>query len=162
MKIKCQINGHTCVLPNYIARFFSKASLLYCNTIDPNGKPQIQPLIFVNELGRCNLAFLVKKHSTITKNLQKNPKLALTIDETHPTNPLQNKGIMIEAVSQQNNTKDEIEECFNSLQNKYGSDIVTKILGIDIILNYIKVQVLPVKIVYWKGPFFKKFRCKHR
>ncbi|UCE12567.1 MAG: pyridoxamine 5'-phosphate oxidase family protein [Candidatus Heimdallarchaeota archaeon] len=162
MKIKCQINGHTCVLPSFLTRFLVKPLFLYCSTITPNGKPQIQPIIFVNELGKCNIAFLVKKQSSLTRNLQKNPKLALTTDETHPTDPLKNKGIMIEAVSQLNDSKDEVEECFNYLRKKYNSDIVTKILGIDIILNYVKIQAFPVKIVYWKGPFFKKFKCNQR
>ena len=163
MQIKCEINGHTCILPNYITRFLEKTSLMYCSTIDPYGKPHIQPIIFVNELGKCNLAYLVNKQSNMVSNLNKNPNLALTIGETHPTNPFWNKGIMIEAVSQQSNSQDDVRECFEDLQKKYNFDVVTKILGIDIILKYIKIMAFPVKIVYWKAPaFFKKFKCKQR
>ncbi len=162
MQIKCEINGHTCILPNFITRFLVKSSLMYCSTIDPNGKPHIQPIIFVNEPDKCNLAYLVNKQSNMVSNLNKNLNLALTIDETHPTNPFWNRGIMIEAVSQQSNSQDDVRECFDDLQKKYTFDVVTKILGIDIILKYIKIMAFPVKIVYWKGPFFKKFKCEQR
>ncbi|MFX1285756.1 MAG: pyridoxamine 5'-phosphate oxidase family protein [Promethearchaeota archaeon] len=162
MILECQINGHICILPNYIARFLLKASSMYVGTIDLNGKPRIQPVLFVNEFGKCSLAFLINKQSKIAMNLQKNPNITLTTDSTHPTDSLQNKGIMIEAISQQFNSENIVRECFDNLQKKYNSDVITKILGIDIILKYIKITAVPIKIVYWKGPFFKKFTCDQR
>ena len=117
MQIKCDLNGHFCVMPDYIARFIINASIMYCNTIDSHGNPRIQPVIFINEPNKCNLAFLVKKGSKLDVDIKKNPKIALTTDDTHPINPSLNTGIMIEAVSERANSQEEIEQCFDNLQN---------------------------------------------
>ncbi len=162
MKIKCELDSHSCVLPDYIAQFIVNASIMYSNTIDSHGNPRIQPIIFINEPGKCNIAFLAKKGSMIVSDIEKNSKIALTTDITHPINPSLNTGIMIEAVSELVSSQKEVEQCFDNLQNKYSIDIVSKILGIDIILSYIKIKAFPLKIVFWKGPFFKRFICKRK
>lgn len=162
MKIKCEINGQTCELPDFMVHFFKKKSLIYCCTISENGKLSIQPIVFVNEEGKCALTFLVDKQSTMAKNLRNNPNLSLTIDETHPINPFWNTGVMIKAVSQLSETQKEIRKCFENLQKKYSSDTITKILGIDAIQKSIRLKAVPLEIVYWKNPIFKRFRCKQR
>ncbi|MFX0085840.1 MAG: hypothetical protein ACFFAU_09205 [Candidatus Hodarchaeota archaeon] len=162
MKIECELNGHTCILPNYIAQFLVNAPLMYCNTIDYYGNPRIQPFIFINEPRKCNLSFLVKKKSMIAKSIQRNPNIALSTDKTHPTDPSLNSGIMIEAVSQKIISQEGVAECFDFLQKKYSLDVVSKILGIDVLLSYIKIRVFPLKIVFWKGPFFRRFICNQK
>lgn len=162
MKLKCELNGQTCILPNFIADFIVNARVMYCNTIDSYGNPRVQPIIFVNEPGKCKLSFLVKKKSMLAKSVQRNPNIALSTDKTHPLDPSLNTGIMIEAVTQKIISQEGVKECFDILQKKYSDDVVTKILGIDIIFSYIKVEVLPLKIVFWKGPFFRRFICKQQ
>ncbi len=162
MKITCELNGRTCEIPDFMVHFFTKKSLIYCCTIGANGKPYIQPLVFINEEGKCAFTFLVDKQSKMTKNLLKNPNLSLTIDKTHPINPFWNSGIMIKAVSQLSKAQKEIRECFENLQKKYSSDIITKILGMDSTQKSVRLKAIPLEIVYWKGPFYKQFRCKQR
>ncbi|MHA1968648.1 MAG: pyridoxamine 5'-phosphate oxidase family protein [Candidatus Hodarchaeales archaeon] len=161
MKLKCELDGHSCILPEFIAQFILNAKLMYCGSIDAKNNPHIQPIIFTNEFGKCNLVFLVEKQSTLAKNLQMHPRVTLTTDKTHRTDPSWiHPGIMIEAISQPVISQEEIRACFENLQTKYGFDQVTKILGIDIILSYIKFEAFPTKIIFWKGPFFKRFICK--
>jgi general stress protein 26 len=124
MKIKCELNGHMCILPNSIAQFIVNATLMYCNTIDSYGNPRIQPIIFINETGKCNLSFLVRKKSMLAKIIQRNPNIALSTDKTHPTDPSQNTGIMIEAFSQKIISQEGVKECFDNLQKKYSVDVV--------------------------------------
>ena len=119
-------------------------------------------MIFINEPNSCNLVFTVDKKSTMAKNLNYNPKLALAIDITHPSNPFWNRGIMITATSQINESKEAVQDCMSQLQGKYGLSTIAKIFGIDTIQNFVTVTAQPFKIVYWKGPYFKKFNCKSK
>lgn len=162
MKVECELNGHTCYLPEFIAHFFTKSSLMYCSTINSNRKPHIQPIMFVIEKNKCILFFLAYNKSITATNLYANPNVAFTIDKTHPKNPFWNNGIMIEAISQMSKSQEDIQMCYDNLQKKYGSEIITKVLGVDIISNYSRVRALPTKIIFWKGPYFKKFKCKYK
>ncbi len=162
MKVECEINGQLCLLPDHISQFVLSASFIYCATINETNNPQIHPLLFVNEPGKCLLSFIQNIHSDVAKNLQQHPYLALTIDNTDLENPFSNTGIMIEAIVKLSTSSQHIQECFEMLLEKYGDNIVTKILGIDIDKNYIKIQARPLKIVYWKGPFFSSYKCKQK
>ncbi len=160
MKLKCELDGQSCVLPKYIAKFILNATLMYCGSLDASNSPRIQPTIFTNEAGKCNIAFLVHKGSSLARNIQKHPNITFSTDQTHQTDPSQNTGIMIETVSRAIFSPEEVSMCFDNLQEKYGVDEVTKIMGINIPVSYIKIEAFPTKIVYWKGPFFKRFICK--
>lgn len=162
MHVKCEIDGRICKIPEYISKFFHKTSFMYISTINLNGDPQIHPTIFVNEPGKCILSFLINKKAKVLEELVNNPILALTIDEVDPTNPFVGTGIMIEAKSQHSSSINKIKQCLERLQNKYDPDVVTKILGIDVVSKYIKFRALPIKLVFWKGPFFKKITCKKK
>ena len=162
MRVVCELNGYECNLPSYISQFILSPSFIYCATLSHDQKPQIQPLIFINEPGRCLISFIQNNESDITKNLQRNNFLALTMDNTDPENPFLNTGIMIEAKAIISTSQQDIRDCFEYLQEKYNSNIVTKILGIDIDSSYVRIQARPLKIVYWKGPFFKTFECRQK
>lgn len=161
MKVECKINGLTCDLPNFMVQLISKTSFMYCGTIDANRKPHIQPIIFINDKSKCTITFLVNNKSDMKINLKRNPNVSLTIDETHPTNPFWNRGIMIKAITQLSDIQKDVQECFEELQYKYSSNTVIKILGFDVIEKYTRFRASPLKIIYWKGPYFKQFRCKH-
>lgn len=160
LKLRCDLDGQSCILPDYITKFILNATLMYCGSVDASNFPRIQPTIFTNEAGKCNLAFLVHKGSSLAKNIQNHPNITLTTDQTHQTDPSQNTGIMIETVSRTIFSPEEVNICFDNLQNKYGVEEVTKIMGIDIPLSYIKIEAFPIKIIFWKGPFFKRFTCR--
>ncbi|MFX0170876.1 MAG: pyridoxamine 5'-phosphate oxidase family protein [Candidatus Hodarchaeota archaeon] len=160
MRVKCEIHDRICILPDYISKFFHKMSFMHISTINSSGEPRICPTIFVNEPEKCILSFLINKKAKILEDLENNPFIALTIDETDPTNPFVGTGIMIEAKTQHSTSKSEINQCLENLQKKYNLDVVTKILGIDVIDKYIKFRALPIKLVFWKGPFFRKITCK--
>ena len=162
MKIKCKIDGHVCELPDSMVDFFVNTTLIYCSTLSPNLKPHIHPVIFINETNCCNLSFIVNKQTTLAKNLGYNPKISLAIDITHPINPFWNRGIMIKASSQLDESNIAVQTCVSHLQEKYGLSAVAKIIGIDTTQQFVRVMVQPFKIVYWKGPYFKKFECTSR
>jgi len=160
MKIKCELNGRICDLPDFLTDFFANSTILYCSTISKHKRPHIQPTIFINEPGKCSIVFLANRQSSMVKNLYQNPKTSLTIDKVHPLNPFLNKGIMIEAITHINDSKEVINEILENFQRKYTLEVVSKILGIDILQNCVKIRSLPQKIVYWEGPIFKRFKCK--
>jgi hypothetical protein len=98
----------------------------------------------------------------MVKNLYQNNKTSLTIDKVHPLNPFLNKGIMIEAISDINNSKDAVEEILREFERKYTFEVITKILGIDIVRQCVKIRALPRKIIFWEGPSFHRFKCRKK
>ncbi len=98
----------------------------------------------------------------MVKNLIQNTHTSLTIDKVHPLNPFLNTGIMIEAISHINDSKEAIEEILKDFARKYSFEVVSKILGIDILRQCVKIRSLPRKIVYWEGPTFHRFKCRRR
>lgn len=162
MRVKCDLNGEWCELPEYITEFILAKSLVYVNTISRENYPIIQSLLFVNEHEKCNLRFLVNSKSNILVNLNHNPFLTLTLDKTHPSNPLRHEGIMIEAKAHLTSSANDIQLCYNELLDKYGVEIVTKILGAVEMDELIAIGTIPNKIVHWKGPFFQKLDCSKR
>ncbi len=162
LRVKCEINGKWCELPEYISQFFIKKSMIYVCTMDRRNNPFIQSLIFVNEPEKCSIMLPVKKSSLIAENLKHKPLLTLTLDKTHPTDPLGNEGIMIEATTRLLLSQNEVQCCYTDIQKKYGIDVTTKILGMEVLSDYMTIQATPRKIVYWKGPFFQKFTCQRR
>ncbi len=159
MKIKCEIDGHICELPDSMVDFFIHTTVIYCSTLSPDKKPHIHPVIFINETNSCTITFLVNKQSSIACNLSHNPKLSLAIDITHPINPFWNRGISIKASSQLDESKEAVLTCVSHLQKKYGLSTVAKIIGIDTAQQSVRVRVHPFKIIYWKKSYFKRFRC---
>ncbi len=162
MKIKCEIDGHICELPDYMVDFFVHTTVIYCSTLSQDLKPHIHPVIFINEINSCTISFIIDKQSTMARNLEHNSKLSLAIDITHPINPFWNRGIMIKASAQLDDSKGVVQTCVSQLQEKYGFSTIAKIIGIDTLQKFVRASVLPFKIVYWKGPYFKKFRCNLR
>ena len=79
LKIKCELNGRVCDLPDYLIDFFTNSLILYCSTITENKKTHIQPTIFINEPNRCSIVYLVNSQSLTVKNLYHNKKTSLTI-----------------------------------------------------------------------------------
>jgi len=141
---------------------FTNTLLIYCSTITKNGSPHVQPTIFINESKKCSITFLANRQSLMVKNLYQNRKTSLTLDKIHPFNPFLNTGIMIEALSHINDSKDVIEESLIDFERKYTSEVISKILGIDIINQCVKIRSFPQKIIYWRGPRFHRFNCKKR
>jgi hypothetical protein len=162
MKIKCKIDGHSCELPDAMVDFFVHTTVIYCSTLTPKNRPHIHPVLFSNEPNSCVITFLLYKQSVIAKNLINNPNISLAIDITHPINPFWNRGISIKGNANLFGKIEELETGFSYLEEKYGLSTVTKILGIDKLQESVRVRVHPLKIVYWKGPYFKRFKCKSR
>ncbi|MFX1506624.1 MAG: pyridoxamine 5'-phosphate oxidase family protein [Promethearchaeota archaeon] len=160
MKIRCEINGLICDLPDFLIEFYTESQLMYCSTISENRSPHVQPTLFVNESNKCSIIFLANSQSLIVKNLYRNKKTSLTIDKINPINPFLNKGIMIEAISHINSSKDAIEEILTKFERKYTFEVISKILGIDIVNQCVKIRALPHKIIYWEGPSFHRFKCE--
>jgi general stress protein 26 len=162
LKIKCEIDGLVCDLPDFLQEFYANSQLMYCSTITKNRGPHIQPTIFINESNKCSIVFLANNQSLMVKNLYQNKKTSITIDKTHPHNPFLNKGIMIEAISYINSSREAIEEILGEFEKKYTFEVIYEILGLDVVNKCVKISSLPQKIVYWEGPTFHRFRCRKR
>ncbi len=162
MRVKCELDGKWCEFPDYISQFFTKKTMIYVSTINQANYPFIQSFLFVNEFESCTILFLAKKDSIVGKNLRKNPHLTLTIDKTHPTDPHQNEGIMVESMTIASTNLKEIDNSYDLLQSKYGTEITSKILGIDDITDYLSIRTSPKQIIHWKGPYFQRFICHKR
>ena len=162
LKLKCEIDGQICDLPDFLTDLFTNSQLIYCSTITKNKRSHVQPTIFINEPNSCSIVFLANGQSLLVKNLYLNKKTSLTIDKIHPLNPFLNKGVMIEAISQINNSEDAIEEILRDFTRKYTFEVVSKILGIDIVHQCVKIRSFPQKIIYWEGPMFHRIKCGKR
>ncbi len=162
MKINCIIDGQKCEIPENIAYFFRKPTILYCSTFKNSTKIHIQPVLFINEPRSCILSFLVENKTSLVINIQKNPRISLTIDKCYRKNPFLNKGILLESDSEITDSLTKIQECLIHLQKKYSTNIISKILGLNVPSNYVMIRTCPRRIFFWKGPFFNRFKCKQK
>ncbi|MHA1946666.1 MAG: pyridoxamine 5'-phosphate oxidase family protein [Candidatus Hodarchaeales archaeon] len=158
----CDEYGQRCAIPNEMLRFLLDRSLLYCCTLTANGMPHITPVMFTFELDRCLLAFLIEKKSVKARNLRSNPFISFTADISHRTDPLQNSGIMVNALGRMIESEDEIKTYFERIKKRYTANFSPELVETHTIISDLLIKAPIFKIVYWKGPFFDRFICQSR
>lgn len=124
--------------------------------------PHITPIMYIYELDRCLLSFLVEKKSVKARNIILNPFISFTTDISHQTDPLQNTGIMASALAEVFDSKEEIANSYERLRRRYSSHLVPELVEKFAINSDLLVRAAIFKIVHWKGPFFKRFVCQPR
>ncbi|MFW9991803.1 MAG: pyridoxamine 5'-phosphate oxidase family protein [Candidatus Odinarchaeota archaeon] len=151
-----------CEMSDPYLKFLLNAKYLYCCTLDRYQNPHVVPLIFtfVPEDDGCLIRCLIERNSVKAKNMRQNPYVTFASDENHPTIPLLNSGIMIETLVELDEDLSEINRTIKLFQEKYAEEAWVPYacnLDADILM-----RAYPQKIIYWKGPYFQRFRCsKH-
>ena len=158
----CDEYGQQCAIPNEMLRFLLDRSLLYCCTLAANGMPHITPVMFTFEMEKCLLAFLIEKKSVKARNLRSNPIISFTADISHRTDPLKNSGIMVSALGQMIESENEIKTYYERIRKRYTAHFSPELVETYTIISDLLIKAPIFKIVYWKGPFFKRFICKSR
>jgi general stress protein 26 len=147
-------------IPKFFTKFLLNAKYLHCCTIDRHLRPHVVPLVFVFDINQ-NLIFCVAgRNSTKVCNIQQNPYVTFTTDKTHPNNPLLNEGIMIETVVIISEDDDQIVDVMAKLQTKYKKLLNSKLLTVRVFESDILLIAHPLKMVHWRGPFFRQFVFK--
>ncbi|MFW9779836.1 MAG: pyridoxamine 5'-phosphate oxidase family protein [Candidatus Heimdallarchaeota archaeon] len=159
--IECSDNKHFCDISRDNLGFLINSRLLYCCTLS-RGMPHITPIMYYYEMNECSLSFLIGKTSVKARNLRKNPFVSLTTDTTHPSNPLENSGIMITAVTELSDSWEDISECLERLRRRYSSHLIPMLVETFASTNDLYVKAEIIRIVHWKGPFFERFECPTR
>ncbi|MFX1514614.1 MAG: pyridoxamine 5'-phosphate oxidase family protein [Promethearchaeota archaeon] len=162
MEQNCSKTKIVCNIRKVFSQFLLEATFMYVCTLTKKNMPHITPVLYFYEKEWCVLNFLVNKHSIKAKNLRMNPYVSLTTDETHPTNPFLNTGIMLEAVAQLSESYTDVQECLVNLRSKYRSQLKTELVETFATENEMCVKAYLLKGVYWKGPFFQNFICVAR
>jgi hypothetical protein len=124
--------------------------------------PHITPVMFTFELNGCLLAFLIEKKSVKAKNLKSNPFISFTADISHRTDPLQNSGIMVSTIGQLIESEDIINIFFERIKKRYTAHFSPELVETHTIISDLLIKAPIFRIVYWKGPFFKRFICPSR
>jgi uncharacterized protein YhbP (UPF0306 family) len=114
------------------------------------------------EMDKCRFTFLTEKNSEEAKNLEINPKITLSTETNHPTNPFVNSGIMIQAITKITSKEEDKEAVKQSLLRKYSSHLIPEMVDFYSNENDVVVNADITKISYWKGPKFEQFVCKGR
>ncbi|MHA2365725.1 MAG: hypothetical protein ACXAC7_17335 [Candidatus Hodarchaeales archaeon] len=162
VELFCGESDYTCMIPIEMIKFLLNTNLIYCCTITSKGMPHITPVMFHYEMNHCILTFLIGRKSIKAKNLKLNPFLSFTTDITHLTDPFLNTGIMVNTIAQLSESQRVITECLERLRRKYSSHLVPELVETYSTQFDICVRAKILKIVYWKGPYFKRFVCKGR
>ncbi|MFX0061729.1 MAG: pyridoxamine 5'-phosphate oxidase family protein [Candidatus Hermodarchaeota archaeon] len=149
--------GNDCQIPEPYLNFLISAQYLYCCTLDQHQYPHIVPLAFTFDIDK-SLVLCVTDHRSIkVRNMQRIPYVSFTTDRVHPKNPFLNAGIMLETFVELKEDKNQIADVMAKLQTKYSSLAESNFL--PTYSSEILIVAHPMKVVYWKGPFFRRFRC---
>ena len=144
-------------IPKIYVEILINAKYLHCCTIDHKQRPHVVPLIFLFDVDRCLILCVAGRKSAKVRNMQQNPYVTFSTDETHPINPLLNKGIMIETVVELSEDDNQIVEVMAKIQEKYNTLLDSKLVTTRVFDTDILIIAHPMKIVHWKGPFFHRF-----
>jgi nitroimidazol reductase NimA-like FMN-containing flavoprotein (pyridoxamine 5'-phosphate oxidase superfamily) len=158
----CGEFGSQCRIPNEMLKFLLDRSILYCSTLTLERMPHITPIMYTYEIDRCLLSFLIEKKSVKARNLRKNPFVSFTADISHQTDPLQNTGIMVNAIAELFDSEDEIADSYERIRRRYSSHLVPELVEKYAFNSDLLIRAAIFKIVHWRGPFFTRFVCKSR
>ncbi|MFX1535449.1 MAG: pyridoxamine 5'-phosphate oxidase family protein [Promethearchaeota archaeon] len=152
-----QVND--CQIPELYLNFLINARYLYCCTLDRHHFPHIVPLAFTFDIDKSLVLCVTDRHSTKVRNMLQIPYVSFTTDKVHPKNPFLNSGIMIETFVELKEDENQIADVMARLQTKYSSLDEPSVHSTYEPSSEILIVAHPLKIVYWKGPFFRRFRC---
>ncbi len=162
MTSNCGEFGTQCEIPNEMLKFLLDRRIFYCCTLTTERTPHITPIMYMYEMERCLLTFLIEKSSAKARNLRKNPFVSFTADISHQTDPLQNTGVMVSAFAELSDSKDEIADSYERIRRRYSSHLVPELVEKYAINSDLLIKAAIFKIVHWKGPYFKRFLCEPR
>ena len=95
-------------LPPEMTEVLTTGHFAYLCTTDQDNQPHITPMFFAFDETNNNFYVMTSSDSKKMKNLQVNAKISLAIDIRDPTNPFNNRGVMMQG-------KAMIEECIKSI-----------------------------------------------
>ncbi|MFX0093863.1 MAG: pyridoxamine 5'-phosphate oxidase family protein [Candidatus Hodarchaeota archaeon] len=150
---------HSCQIPELFTEFLSKSRYLYCCTLDRYQRPHVVPLFFIFDRSRCSILCVTERKSKKVHNMRYNPYVSFTTDEVHAKNPLLNTGLMIETVAEIREAGDQVAEVLTRLQIKYPAFFDTRLFSNYIYDQEVLIVAHFLKLVYWRGPFFRRFNC---
>ncbi|MFX1255234.1 MAG: pyridoxamine 5'-phosphate oxidase family protein [Promethearchaeota archaeon] len=152
-----QVNN--CQIPEPYLNFLINAQYLYCCTLDRHQYPHIVPITYTFDIDKSQILCVTDCQSIKVRNMRQIPYVSFTTDKVHPKNPLLNTGIMIETFVELKEDGNQIADVLAKLQIKYSSLDESSFLSTYEYGSEILIIAHPMKIVYWKGPFFRRFRC---
>ena len=152
-------------LPPEMTEVLTTGHFAYLCTTDQDNQPHITPMFFAFDETNNNFYVMTSSDSKKMKNLQVNAKISLAIDIRDPTNPFNNRGVMMQG-------KAMIEECIKSIsevgdkelmeaseafQRKY--PVLFREAKFPVNVEYEKfsealIKIIPDKMTYWRGPNF--------
>jgi len=153
-------------LPPEMTEVLSTGHFAYLCTTDQENQPHITPMFFAFDETNNNFYVTTSAGSKKMKNLQINAKISLAIDIRDPTNPFNNRGVMVQG-------KAMIEECFKSISEAAGDKelmaaseafqrkypVLFREAQFPVNVEYEKfsealIKIIPDKMTYWRGPNF--------
>lgn len=141
--------------------FLLSDNLAYICTTNRHRQPLVSPSLFYWSLGslKCEIAFAQPKESHLIRNLRQIPVFSLTVDEKHPSEPIKNRGIMLDAFAELSTDVQHRKQLIESLTQKYSQYQDQD--GFHRFFDSLEVVVFGriTKIVHWQGPFFSRHIC---
>ncbi len=152
-------------LPPEMTEVLKTGHFAYLCTTDKENQPHITPTFFAFDAPTNNFYVMTSSDSKKLKNLQVNSKVSLSIDIRDPTNPFNNRGVMVQGKATvdeciQSNIKGEDKELISACdayQRKY--PVLLREAKFPVAPEYEKfsealIRIVPEKMMYWRGPNF--------
>ncbi len=152
-------------LPPEMTEVLSTGHFAYLCTTDKKNQPHITPTFFAFDTQNNSFYVMTSSDSKKLKNLQVNDKVSLSIDIRDPTNPFNNRGVMVQGKatvdkciqSNSNGVDKELVSACDAYQRKY--PVLLREAKFPVAPEYEKfsealIRIVPDKMMYWRGPNF--------
>ncbi|MDF1538954.1 MAG: pyridoxamine 5'-phosphate oxidase family protein [Candidatus Thorarchaeota archaeon] len=140
-------------LPNEALRIVSNGFFAYLATAEENCNPHITTMFYIwdEETGRVFL--ITGERTRKAKNIKKNDRVSVTIDERDPESPAGNRGVMIRGRARLIS----VEEMGDVLMNFYLEKYLHFLQEGWALGSRVVIEVTPRIISYWKGIHFHRW-----
>ena len=152
-------------LPPEMKEVLSTGHFAYLCTTDQDNQPHITPMFFAFDETNNNFYVMTSSGSKKLKNLLVNAKISLAIDIRDPTNPFNNRGLMVQGkaiIEKQIKSLSEVDDkelkaASEAFQKKY--PVLIQEAKFPVNVEYAKfsetlIKIIPDKMTYWRGPNF--------
>ncbi|MFQ5762018.1 MAG: pyridoxamine 5'-phosphate oxidase family protein [Candidatus Bathyarchaeia archaeon] len=138
------------------------AYFAYLCTLSVDLYPHVVPVFFVFDDATHCIYILTSPSTKKILNMKDNPRVSLSIDSRDPVNPFNNEGLIIQGSvelgyfeeSSDETIQPSLASLFQAFEEKYPAFKFRGEVGLEE-SSEILVKVMPLKVVYWRGPTFQ-------
>jgi hypothetical protein len=161
IEVKCEQYPNGCFLPREMLHQLLKTTFLTVRSLDKKGMFYNRLIIFVYEMEKCVIHFLLEMNSQDDLNIQINPEILLTAQTILYSDYSKEPLIKLQAYAKRTFSEREKRKLWINLMRKYHSHLVPpEIVDLYVHEFDVVVEAKIQEISMWKGNITQKFKCK--